>query len=206
MLLVGLTGSIGMGKSETAKMFARHGVPVCDSDATVHALYDKGGAAVEPVGAAFPGVMVDGRVDRERLSREVVGKPEALRKLELIVHPLVGAAQRAALQAAADSGAKMVVLDIPLLFETGGRARVDVVVVVSAPGDVQRQRVLARPGMTPEKLDAILLKQMPDAEKRSRADFVVDTSKGLAHAEAQVVAIIDALKHREGKIWTANHA
>jgi len=206
MLLVGLTGSIGMGKSETAKMFARHGVPVCDSDATVHALYDKGGAAVEAVGAAFPGVVVDGRVDREKLSREVVGKPEALRKLELIVHPLVGEAQRAALQAAAASGARMVVLDIPLLFETGGRARVDVVVVVSAPGDVQRQRVLARPGMTPEKLDAILLKQMPDADKRSRADFVVDTSQGLAHAEAQVVAIIDALKHREGKIWTSNHA
>jgi dephospho-CoA kinase len=206
MLLVGLTGSIGMGKSETAKMFARHGVPVCDSDATVHALYDKGGAAVEPVGAAFPGVVVDGRIDREKLSREVVGKPEAIRRLELIVHPLVGIAQRAALQAAADSGAKMVVLDIPLLFETGGRARVDVVVVVSAPGDVQRQRVLARPGMTSEKLDAILLKQMPDAEKRLRADFVVDTSLGLAHAEAQVVAIIDALKHREGKIWTANHA
>jgi dephospho-CoA kinase len=206
MLLVGLTGSIGMGKSETAKMFARHGIPVCDSDATVHALYDKGGAAVEPVGAAFPGVVVDGRIDREKLSREVVGKPEAIRRLELIVHPLVGLAQRAALQAAADSGAKMVVLDIPLLFETGGRARVDVVVVVSAPGDVQRQRVLARPGMTPEKLDAILLKQMPDAEKRARADFVVDTSLGLAHAEAQVVAIIDALKHREGKIWTANHA
>lgn len=206
MLLVGLTGSIGMGKSETAKMFARHGVPVCDSDATVHALYDKGGAAVEAVGAAFPGVVVDGRVDREKLSREVVGKPEALRKLELIVHPLVGEAQRAALQAAAASGARMVVLDIPLLFETGGRARVDVVVVVSAPGDVQRQRVLARPGMTPEKLEAILLKQMPDADKRSRADFVVDTSQGLAHAEAQVVAIIDVLKHREGKIWTSNHA
>jgi dephospho-CoA kinase len=206
MLLIGLTGSIGMGKSETAKMFARHGVPVCDSDATVHALYDKGGAAVEPVGAAFPGVVVDGCVDREKLSREVVGKPEALRKLEMIVHPLVGAAQRAALQAAAASGARMVVLDIPLLFETGGRARVDVVVVVSAPGDVQRQRVLARPGMTPEKLDAILLKQMPDADKRSRADFVVDTSQGLAHAEAQVVAIIDVLKHREGKIWTSNHA
>jgi len=195
-----------MGKSETAKMFARHGVPVCDSDATVHALYDKGGAAVEVVGAAFPGVVVDGRVDREKLSREVVGKPEALRKLELIVHPLVGEAQRAALQAAAASGASMVVLDIPLLFETGGRARVDVVVVVSAPADVQRQRVLARPGMTPEKLEAILSKQMPDADKRARADFVVDTSLGLAHAEAQVVAIIDALKHREGKIWTSNHA
>lgn len=206
MLLVGLTGSIGMGKTETAKMFARHGVPVCDSDATVHALYDKGGAAVEAVGAAFPGVVVDGRVDREKLSREVVGKPEALRQLEMIVHPLVGAAQRAALQAAAASGARMVVLDIPLLFETGGRARVDVVVVVSAPEDVQRRRVLERPGMTPEKLDAILSKQMPDAEKRAQADYAVDTSKGLAHAEAQVVAIIDALKHREGKIWTSNHA
>ncbi len=206
MLLVGLTGSIGMGKSETAKMFARHGVPVCDSDATVHALYDLGGAAVEPVGAAFPGVVVDGRIDRERLSREVVGKPEALRRLEAIVHPLVALAQRGFLDRAAAAGAPMVVLDIPLLFETGGRARVDVVVVVSAPADVQRERVMRRPGMTAEKLDAILAKQMPDADKRARADFVVDTSKGLAQAEAQVVAIIDALKHRRGAIWTANHA
>lgn len=206
MLLVGLTGSIGMGKSETAKMFARHGVPVCDSDATVHALYDAGGSAVEPVGAAFPGVVVDGRVDRERLSRLVVGNAEALRKLEAIVHPLVAVAQRAFLQRAAAAGAAMVVLDIPLLFETGGRARVDVVVVVSAPTEMQRERVMKRPGMTGEKLDAIIAKQMPDAEKRARADFVVDTSKGLAHAEAQVVAIIDALKHRRGKIWTANHA
>lgn len=201
MLLVGLTGSIGMGKSETAKMFARHGVPVCDSDALVHALYDKGGAAVEPVGAAFPGVVVDGRVDRERLSREVVGKPEAMKKLEAIVHPLVAKAQQALLERADAQGAAMVVLDIPLLFETGGRARVDVVVVVSAPAEMQRERVLARPGMTAEKLDAILRKQTPDAEKRAGAEFVVDTSKGLAHAEAQVVAIIDALKHRRGKIW-----
>ena len=206
MLIVGLTGSIGMGKTETAKMFARHGVPVCDSDATVHALYDKGGSAVGPVGAAFPNVVVDGRIDRERLSREVVGHPEALRKLEAIVHPLVGAAQRDFLSSAARSGAHMVVLDIPLLFETGGQVRVDVTVVVSAPEDLQRARVLARPGMTVEKLEAILKKQMPDAAKRARADFVVDTSKGLADAEAQVVAIIDALKHREGKIWTSNHA
>jgi dephospho-CoA kinase len=207
MLLVGLTGSIGMGKSETAKMFARHGIPVCDSDATVHALYDKGGSAVGPVGAAFPGVVVDGRVDRERLSREVVGKPEALRKLETIVHPLVAMTQRDFLDKAQASGAKMVVLDIPLLFETGGEARVDVIVVVSAPADVQRKRVLERPGMTAEKLDAILLKQTPDETKRARADFVVDTSLGLAHAEAQVVAIIDALKHRRGKIRpTDNHA
>jgi dephospho-CoA kinase len=188
-----------MGKTETAKMFARHGVPVCDSDATVHALYDKGGLAVGPVGAAFPGVVVDGRVDREKLSREVVGKPEAMRKLETIVHPLVGQAQRAFLENAAASGAKVVVLDIPLLFETGGEARVDVTIVVSAPEDVQRKRVLERPGMTAEKLDAILLKQMPDAHKRARADFVVDTSQGLAHADAQVVAIIEALKHRRPK-------
>jgi len=206
MLIVGLTGSIGMGKTETAKMFARHGVPVCDSDATVHALYDEGGSAVGPVGAAFPSALVEGRIDRERLSREVVGNPEALRKLEAIVHPLVGAAQRDFLAGAARSGARMVVLDIPLLFETGGQARVDVTVVVSAPEDMQRQRVLERPGMTAEKLEVILKKQTPDAEKRARADFVVDTSKGLADAEAQVVAIIDALKHREGKIWTSNHA
>jgi dephospho-CoA kinase len=202
MLLVGLTGSIGMGKSETAKMFARHGVPVCDSDANVHALYEKGGAAVAPVGAAFPSVVVDGRIDRERLSREVVGKPEAIRKLEVIVHPLVAATQRVFLERAAASGATMVVLDIPLLFETGGEARVDVVVVVSAPEHVQRQRVLERVGMNVEKLDAILRKQVPDAEKRARADFVVDTSQGLAHADAQVTAIIEALKRRKGKIWT----
>lgn len=206
MLLVGLTGSIGMGKSETAKMFARHGIPICDSDAMVHALYDKGGAAVEPVGAAFPGVVVDGKVDRERLAKMVLGKPEEIRKLELIVHPLVGMAQRSFLEGAAASGAHIVVLDIPLLYETGGEQRVDVVVVVSAPADMQRKRVLERPGMTAEKLDAILNKQVPDEHKRKRADFVVDTSQGLAHADAQVVAIIDALKHRRGKIWKANHA
>ncbi len=206
MLLVGLTGSIGMGKSETAKMFARHGVPVCDSDATVHALYDKGGAAVEPVGAMFPEVVVDGRIDRERLSRHVVGKPEAMRKLELVVHPLVALAQRAFLERAAASGATMVVLDIPLLFETGGKARVDAIVVVSAPEDVQRRRVLGRSGMTAEKLEAILKKQMPDAEKRALADFIVDTGQDLAHAEAQVVAIIEALKSRRPNIWKPSHA
>jgi dephospho-CoA kinase len=204
MLIIGLTGSIGMGKTETAKMFARHGVPVCDSDAMVHALYERGGAAVAPVEATFPGVAVDGRIDRERLSREVLGKRDALKKLEAIVHPLVGLAQREFLQRAAASGAAMVVLDIPLLFETGGEKRVDVTVVVSAPADVQRKRVLARPGMTAEKLDAILQKQMADSEKRSRADFVVDSGHGLAHAEAQVVAIIQQLKHRPGQIWTAN--
>lgn len=206
MLIVGLTGSIGMGKSETAKMFARHGIPICDSDAMVHALYDKGGAAVEPVGAAFPGVVIDGKIDRDRLAKAVLGKPNEIRKLELIVHPLVGMAQRSFLEGAAASGAHMVVLDIPLLYETGGEQRVDVVVVVSAPADMQRKRVLERPGMTAEKLDAILNKQLPDEHKRKRADFVVDTSQGLAHADAQVVAIIDALKHRRGKIWKATHA
>ncbi len=204
MLIIGLTGSIGMGKTETAKMFARHGVPVCDSDATVHFLYDKGGLAVGPVQALFPEAVVDGRVDRDLLGRAVLGKPEAMKKLEAVVHPLVGLAQRDFLERAASSAASMAVIDVPLLFETGGEKRVDVVVVVSAPAELQRERVLARPGMTVEKLDLIVQKQVSDAEKRRRADFVVDSSKGLAHAEAQVVAIIEALKHRPGKIWTAN--
>jgi dephospho-CoA kinase len=204
MLIIGLTGSIGMGKTETAKMFARHGVPVCDSDATVHMLYDKGGLAVDPINARFPEAVVDGRVDRELLSRAVLGKPEAMRQLEAIVHPLVGVAQRDFKARAAASGTKMVVIDVPLLFETGGEKRVDVVVVVSAFPELQRKRVLARPGMTAEKFELILKKQVADAEKRSRADFVVDSSHGLEHAERQVVAIIEALKHRPGKIWDAN--
>ena len=204
MLIVGLTGSIGMGKSETAKMFVRHGIPVCDADATVHFLYDKGGLAVGPVQALFPEAVVDGRVDRDLLGRAVLGKPEAMKKLEAVVHPLVGVAQRDFLERAAASGAKMAVIDVPLLFETGGEKRVDVIVVVSAPTDLQRQRVLMRPGMTAEKFDLIVKKQVSDAEKRKRADFVVDSSKGLAHAEAEVVAIIEALKHRPGNIWAAN--
>jgi dephospho-CoA kinase len=204
MLIIGLTGSIGMGKTETAKMFARHGVPVCDSDATVHFLYDKGGVAVAPIQALFPDAVVDGRVDREALGRAVLGKPEAMKQLEAVVHPLVGLAQRDFLQKAAAAGAKMAVIDVPLLFETGGEKRVDVVVVVSAPADMQRQRVLARPGMTAEKFELILKKQVSDAEKRRRADFVVDSSKGLEHAEREVVAIIEALKHRPAKIWDAN--
>lgn len=204
MLIIGLTGSIGMGKTETAKMFARHGVPVCDSDATVHLLYDKGGLAVEPIRALFPDAVVDGRVDRELLSRAVLGKPDAMRQLEAVVHPLVAVAQRDFLMRAAASGAAMAVIDVPLLFETGGEKRVDAVVVVSAPAELQRKRVLARPGMTVEKFELILAKQVSDAEKRRRADFVVDSSHGLEHAERQVVAIIEALKHRSGKIWTAN--
>ena len=204
MLIIGLTGSIGMGKTETAKMFVRHGVPVCDSDATVHMLYDIGGLAVGPIQALFPEAVVAGRVDRDLLGRAVLGKPGAMKKLEAVVHPLVGLAQRTFLETAAASGAKMAVIDVPLLFETGGEKRVDVVVVVSAPQEIQRQRVLARPGMTPEKFELILAKQVSDAEKRRRADFVVDSSKGLEHAERQVVAIIEALKHRPGNIWTAN--
>ena len=179
MILIGLTGSIGMGKSTTAAMFREAGVPVYDADAAVHDLYAKGGAAVGPVGEAFPGVVRDGAVDREALRQRVLGNPEALKRLNAIVHPLVGRDRVGFFQAAEAAGADMVVLDIPLLFETGGEANVDAVVVVSAPAEMQRERVLARPGMTPERLDAILAQQMADAEKRARAHFVVDTGRGL---------------------------
>lgn len=194
MILIGLTGSIGMGKSTTAAMFREAGVPVYDADAAVHDLYDTGGAAVGPVGEAFPGVVRDGKVDREALREAVLGKPEELKRLNAIVHPLVGRDRTGFFEQAAASGADMVVLDIPLLFETGGHANMDAVVVVSAPADMQRERVLARPGMTPERLDAILAQQMADAEKRARAHFVVDTGHGLAPARAQVAQIIAAMR------------
>lgn len=194
MITIGLTGSIGMGKSTTAAMFAAEGVPVYDADAEVHALYAQGGGAVEPVGAAFPGVVRDGAVDRAALSAQVVGNPEALKRLEAIVHPLVGATRAGFFERAARDGADLVVLDIPLLFETGGEKRVDAVVVVSAPADVQRQRVLARPGMAEDKLDAILARQMHDAEKRARAHFVIDTGRGLDAAREQVREVIAALR------------
>lgn len=203
MLIIGLTGSIGMGKSATAQMFAKRGVPVCDSDALVHGLYEQGGAAVEPVTALFPEANVDGRIDRQVLSRLVLGKPEELRRLERIVHPLVGLAQAKFLQDCAARGERMVVLDIPLLLESAGPRRVDVIVVVSAPADVQRARVLARPGMTPEKFEAILAKQVPDDVKRAKADFVIDTSKGFEYAEKQVEAVIQALADRRGEIWVS---
>lgn len=201
MILIGLTGSIGMGKSETAKMFQALGVPVYDADAGVHRLYERDGPAVQPVGDAFPGVVRDGVVDRQELGRRVLDDRAALRRLEAIVHPLVGTDQLAFLRQAAADAQPMVVLDIPLLFETGGEARVDVVVVVSAPPDVQRQRVLERPGMSAAKFEAILAKQVPDAEKRARADFVVDTSQGLDHARAQVARIVAALGGRRGEAW-----
>lgn len=200
MLLIGLTGSIGMGKSETAKMFARLGIPVYDADAAVHQLYAEGGAAVAPLEEAFPGVVTHGAVDREELSKRVLGKPEELKKLESIVHPLVGQVQRDFLMKAMAEDQPMVVLDIPLLFETGGRERVDVIVVVSAPYDVQRQRVLERPGMTPEKFDAIFAKQTPDAEKRAGADFIIETDKGLDHAFEQVKEVAEKLKGRKGEV------
>ncbi len=196
MMLVGLTGSIGMGKSETAKMFAAEGVPVYDADAAVHALYARGGAAVAPIGEAFPDAIKGGAVDRAALSKAVLDQPDEFKKLESIIHPLVAKVQLEWLAARRAEGAEIVVLDIPLLFETGGETRVDKVVVVSAPADVQRARVLARPGMSEEKLDAILAKQVPDAEKRAKADYVVETSHGLDDARAQVKAIIANLRNQ----------
>ena len=193
-LLIGLTGSIGMGKSETARLFARLGVPVYDSDAAVHRLYEQDGAAVEAIADAFPGTVADGRVDRARLSKAVGGNEAAFKRLEAIVHPLVAAEQRKFMERHAE--AEMVVQDVPLLFETGGHARMDAVVVVSAPAELQRQRVLAREGMTPEKLDHILSRQMPDAEKRAKAHFVVETDKGLDHAFEQVKKIVEAVRAR----------
>ena len=194
MITVGLTASIGMGKSTTAAMFAAEGIPVYDADAEVHALYAKGGAAVAPVGEAFPGVVVDGAIDRTKLSHLVVGKPDEMKRLEAIVHPLVGASRVGFFQEAVAAGADIVILDIPLLFETGGEARMDAVVVVSAPADVQRQRVLARPGMDEAKLDAILARQMADVEKRARAHFVIDTGQGLGHARDQVREVLRVLR------------
>ncbi len=189
MVILGLTGSIGMGKSTTAAMFRDAGVPVFDADAAVHALYR--GAAVEPVEEAFPGVTKDGTVDRELLRQRVLDDPSVLRRLEAIVHPLVRAERSAFLAEAEAGGAPLAVLDIPLLFETG--AEVDAVAVVTAPEPVQKARVLARPGMTEARLSAILLQQVPDPEKRARARFVIDTGGGLEPARAQVAAVIAAL-------------
>ncbi|MDZ4776213.1 MAG: dephospho-CoA kinase [Alphaproteobacteria bacterium] len=194
MKLIGLTGSIGMGKSATAQMFREEGVRVYDADAAVHAIYEKGGAAVAPVEAAFPGVVVDGAIDRTLLFKAVLDDAEALKRLEGIVHPLVAQLQLTFLSEARAAGADLVILDIPLLFEKGGDKRVDAIVVVSAPADVQRERVLARPGMSPEKFEAILSKQTPDAEKRERAHHVIDTGQGFDRARAQVRSVLDALR------------
>lgn len=194
MLIIGLTGSIGMGKSTTAKMFREAGVPVYDADAAVADLYETGGAAVAPLEEAFPGVTKNGAVDREALRQRVLGNDEAMTRLNAIVHPLVGADRVHFFKDAERAGADMVVLDIPLLYETGGDANMDAVVVVSAPPEQQRERVLARPGMTPDRLDAILSRQMHDAEKRARAHFVVDTGRGLEPAREQVAEIIAVMR------------
>ena len=188
MFILGLTGSIGMGKSTTAKMFADAGVPVHDADAVVHRLYE--GEAPPAIEAAFPGTTVGGKVDRDKLGKRVLGDAGAIQRLETIVHPLVAQARDRFLAEAERSGAPVALLDIPLLYETGGDQRCDAVVVVSAPGELQRRRAFGRAGMTEAKLAAIMTKQMSDQEKRRRADFVVDTSLGFEHARAQVRDIL----------------
>jgi dephospho-CoA kinase len=197
MFIIGLTGSLGMGKSTTARFFAEEGVPVHDADAVVHQLYE--GEAAATIERVFPGVTVDGKVDRGRLAAVVLRDHSALQKLEAIVHPLVRAAEERLIMQARMHGESVAVLDIPLLFETGSETRVDAVVVVSVPPDLQQSRVLERPGMTMEKMDAILSRQIPDAEKRRRADFVVDTSRGYDDAREQVRAILRAVATMPGR-------
>jgi dephospho-CoA kinase len=199
MLVIGLTGSIGMGKSTVAARFRALGVAVCDADAEVHRLY--AGAAVAPIEAAFPGTTAGGMVDREKLALALLARPHDLPRLEAIVHPLVLEAERAFLRGEAARGAPMAVLEIPLLLETGGAERVDCVVVASAPAAAQRERVLRRPGMTPEKLDQLLARQMPDAHKRTTADFVVDTGGTFAETDAQVDRIVASLQGRAGTAY-----
>lgn len=194
MIHIGLTGSIGMGKSTTAQMFREAGIPVYDADAAVADLYVRGGAAVEPLEAAFPGVTRDGAVDREALRLRVLGDDDAMTRLNAVVHPLLGRDRLEFHRKAEASGADILVFDIPLLFETGGERNMDAVVVVSAPADVQRARVLAREGMTPERLDAILARQVPDADKRARADFVIDTGQGLEVAREGVHRVLAAVR------------
>lgn len=200
MIVLGLTGSIGMGKSTTAAMFADLGAMVWNADDTVHALYAPGGAAVGPVAEAFPGVVIDGAVNRDRLARALGRDETAFRRLEAIVHPLVVQGRLEDLVHAEAGGTRLAVLDIPLLFETGGDAAVDAVVVVSAPAAVQEDRVLTRPGMTRERFEAILARQMPDAEKRRRADFIVETGQGIDLARARVAEIVGTVLSPD---WTS---
>ncbi len=194
MIRIGLTGSIGMGKSTSAKLFAEAGIPVNDSDAVVHDLYS--GEAVSLVEAAFPGTMADGKVDRQELSRRLTGDPSGFKRLEAIVHPLVRERERQFLEHQRQAGVDMVVLDIPLLFETGADKRVDKIVVVSCDPQIQRERVLARPGMTEEKFNMILSRQTPDAEKRARADYVIDTGGSIDATRTQVRDVIADLRHK----------
>ncbi|HEY3889317.1 MAG TPA: dephospho-CoA kinase [Caulobacteraceae bacterium] len=197
MITIGLTGSVGMGKSTTAAMFAEEGAPVYDADAEVRRLQVRGGAAVEAIEAEFPGTVKDGAVDRDALGSLVFNDPDALNRLNGIIYPMLGAGRAAFFEKAERDGVDAVVLDIPKLFETGGEARMDVVVVVSAPEHVQRERVLARPGYDAARLDAILANQMHDAEKRARAHFVIDTGQGLEHAREQVRAVMATLRSGE---------
>ncbi len=199
MFLLGLTGSIGMGKSATAQMFERHGVPVYDADATIHSLYQPGGAAVDLLAPHFPDAVVEGGIDRSILSRHVVGVPDQMKKLESIVHPLAGKVQAEFLLTQFEAGAPRVLLDIPLLFESGAEGRLDKVVVVSAPFEVQRARVLERSDMSEDKFNAIVAKQMADADKRAKADFIIETDKGFEHAEAEVKRILTALDGVKGE-------
>jgi dephospho-CoA kinase len=193
MIVLGLTGSIGMGKSTTAKLFAEAGVPVYDADATVHQVYE--GEAAPVIEAAFPGTTVDGKVNRTRLSARVVHDPAAMKQLEALVHPMLRAHHQKFLDDAERSGAPVAVVDVPLLFETGGEKRVDAVVVVTTSPEIQRERILARDNMTAEKLEHILARQMPDAEKRKRADFIVDTSHGLDPVRSRIRDIlVEAVK------------
>src|SRR5260221_1240922 len=204
MVIVGLTGSIGMGKSTAAKMLRQMGVPVYDADAAVHALQAPGGIALPPIEAAFPGVVKNGVLDRQALGARVFGNKEALRRLEAIVHPLVGQQQRRFLRSAARRREKLVVLDIPLLFEGSGERRVDATLVVSAPAFLQRRRVLARPGMTDERLAGILRQQVPDAVKRRKATIGIPTGLGLAPTRAALAKAVGDLKRRPGRFWPAN--
>lgn len=196
MIVLGVTGSIGMGKSTVCRMLRDFGVPVHDADAAVHALFRPGGAAVEPIAAAFPGAVVDGAVDRARLGPQVFGDPQALKRLEDIVHPLVRAHERAFLAQQRRRGTAVVALDVPLLYETGGQRRCDAVAVVSAPALVQRQRVMARPGMTEDKFRGILARQMPDAAKRKRADYVVPSGLGLAVTRRALARMLRDLRRK----------
>ena len=203
MYLIGLTGSIGMGKTQTAALFEEEGVPRYDADAAVHGLYEVGGAAVGPIGGLFPEAVRDGAVDRAALGRIVLRDGAKLAALEKMVHPLAGATQVDFLNAQMAAGATHVLLDIPLLFETGGHEFVDCVVVVSAPPDIQRARVLERPGMTEEKFADILAKQVPDSDKRAAADFIVDSSVSVADAHRQVKEILAAVRDRNGTVLQA---
>jgi len=204
MLIVGLTGSIGTGKSTAAARFRARGIGVCDADALVHSLYT--GRAAPLVEAAFPGATAEGRVDREKLSARLAAAPDGFARLEAIVHPLVREAERSFLRAEFQRGAKLAVLEIPLLFETGADRLVDVVVVTSAPPETARPRVLTRSGMTPEKLERLMARQTPDALKRARADFVVDTTGEIADALARVDAIIAELEGRDGEAYRRHWA